>query len=82
MIRQLAGYAATLPCTANGVPAPTIEWSKNNISIFNTSRFQILPSGSLLIHDVSDSDSGFYRCGASNKGGSDFRDIFLDVQCR
>ncbi|XP_058118986.1 uncharacterized protein LOC131284066 [Anopheles ziemanni] len=63
-----------LPCPFQSYPAANITWSVNKTTIplqggyGNTkdARFFLLQNGSLLISDVQLTDSGRYRCNASN----------------
>ena len=61
----------TLSCNATGNPAPTISWTKNGSPISNH-RISLPPDKKqLTITNVNRTDSGEYRCVASNSLGSD-----------
>ncbi|XP_056405468.1 leucine-rich repeat-containing protein 4C-like isoform X2 [Hyla sarda] len=70
----------TLPCSATGLPRPTLTWllptgfevnpSKTTLSIIN---------GSLVIATVKPSDTGVYTCMAVNSEGSSVSVVKLSV---
>ncbi|XP_062304162.1 inactive tyrosine-protein kinase 7a [Osmerus eperlanus] len=61
------GHTAILHCQATGDPAPFIQWKKKDKFLEpSKSRFQKMPNGSLVIHDVSMEDTGSYTCIAGN----------------
>ncbi|KAF4083268.1 hypothetical protein AMELA_G00138020 [Ameiurus melas] len=61
------GHIAVLHCQATGDPSPIIQWKKKDKFLdSNKSRFQTMPNGSLVIHDVSTEDTGSYTCIAGN----------------
>ncbi|KAG5279103.1 hypothetical protein AALO_G00106120 [Alosa alosa] len=60
------GHTAVLHCQASGDPAPFIQWKKKDARAIR-SRYQTMPNGSLVIHDVSMEDTGSYICIAGNK---------------
>ncbi|XP_031419860.1 inactive tyrosine-protein kinase 7a isoform X2 [Clupea harengus] len=60
------GHTAVLHCQASGDPAPYIQWKKKDARAIR-SRYQTMPNGSLVIHDVSVEDTGSYICIAGNK---------------
>ena len=74
--------AVLLPCSARGIPRPTISWSKDNTTnSLISSRHQILSNGFLIINDLKLLDAGVYRCEASNEGGTRAVDVILNVHC-
>ncbi|KAA0712546.1 Inactive tyrosine-protein kinase 7 [Triplophysa tibetana] len=61
------GHTAVLHCQASGDPPPFIQWKKKDTFLeADKSRFQKMPNGSLVIHDVSTEDTGSYTCIAGN----------------
>ncbi|XP_036403304.1 inactive tyrosine-protein kinase 7 [Megalops cyprinoides] len=61
------GHTAILHCQATGDPQPSIQWMiKDKVLDPNRSRFQKMPNGSLVIHDVNTEDTGKYTCIAGN----------------
>lgn len=49
---------------------------------FDTSRFQILPNGTLLINKVIKEDEDVYGCTAGNSAGLNRKDVKLIVYCK
>ncbi|XP_052789829.1 hemicentin-1-like isoform X1 [Mya arenaria] len=59
-----------LHCNASGVPSPVIKWSIDGRGdILSTIHTQVFMNHSLVVRDVAVSDSGVYRCTASNPHG-------------
>jgi len=54
-------------CRARGHPPPSISWTQNGVNITSGGRVEILSSGDLFISAVSTTDTGVYRCAASNE---------------
>ena len=62
----------TFNCTANGDPAPAVNWTKDgNLLPFNQKVMTNLTTGEsqLVITGVTNEDIGQYRCVASNRMG-------------
>jgi len=76
----------TLSCNADGIPIPTISWTRDGspIETSNNSRISILSDNKdLEITNVRRTDSGEYRCVASNIiGNATSNAASLDVQCK
>lgn len=71
----VVGRSVLLNCTARGLPEPVITWTKNGEPVdFDDGRIQILENGSLFFSRVNISDSGDYKCNASNDLGFDDAD--------
>lgn len=62
------GQTAYFPCSIQGHPPAEIAWLKDDraIRIDIDERMTLLPSGALEIRRVQTSDSGTYKCNASN----------------
>ncbi|KAI7694764.1 hypothetical protein SSS_06804 [Sarcoptes scabiei] len=71
------GQDGFLHCRAAGHPKPTILWFQGDhtepikTEESETSRYQILPTGDLLIRNSTFDDMNVYRCMAQNEFGSD-----------
>ena len=75
------GGSTTLTCDVKGDPLPTITWTKDGIILDTDSfKYEMLETGSLLVHDVSEQDGGEYVCEAENDAGSDSKDFILSVK--
>ena len=74
----------TLSCYASGNPEPTISWTKDGSAIGSNSRISLLGNNKqLTITNVNRTDSGEYRCVASNKLGNDTSNAAtVDVKCK
>ena len=67
------GATILLPCAASGVPAPTIEWYKNQKHVSEdpgSERVTIHKNGSLEVRDVTEQDADVYTCRAYNLYGT------------
>ena len=67
---MLEGESATLQCSASGVPRPTVSWQKNDLDLPGDVRLRVNDSGTLQLTELRRTDSGVYRCVASNSLGS------------
>ncbi|XP_065792282.1 hemicentin-1 isoform X3 [Muntiacus reevesi] len=71
---------AVLPCVADGIPTPAINWKKDNILLANLlGKYTIEPYGELILQNVVPEDSGTYTCIANNAAGEDRHAISLTV---
>ncbi|XP_068096243.1 hemicentin-1 isoform X2 [Hyperolius riggenbachi] len=76
----IEGNAISLPCKANGVPAPVISWKKKGETIIPNNNTKMLESdGSLFLSAPSGEDSGEYSCRATNAAGYAARKVQLTV---
>ncbi|XP_054724817.1 neogenin-like isoform X2 [Uloborus diversus] len=61
------GQTAYFPCSIQGHPSAVIKWLKDDRLLrLEKDRITLLPSGALEITRVQTSDSGIYKCNASN----------------
>lgn len=68
--------AVHIPCLAEGVPKPNIEWRK----ISNSGTEDEILGSSLRFSSIEQKDAGYYECKASNGVEEDLRSrIRLDV---
>ena len=69
-----------LACQAAiGRPPPEVKWYVGEIEIRTHGRFFVQADGSLLIKTVRESDTGNYRCEATNIVGKDDSSMSLSV---
>uniref|UniRef100_A0A3B5LKZ5 Hemicentin 1 n=1 Tax=Xiphophorus couchianus TaxID=32473 RepID=A0A3B5LKZ5_9TELE len=69
-----------IACTATGVPAPAVHWSKGGVKLLNKGEgYNILPS-QVHIPAAQLSHAGRYTCMAKNIAGSTHRHVQLTVQ--
>ncbi|XP_038601048.1 LOW QUALITY PROTEIN: hemicentin-2 [Tachyglossus aculeatus] len=74
------GAQALLPCIAKGVPKPRIAWVKDGIPVPETEgKYNILPSGELVVKSSEPQDAGTYGCSAENAAGKSSRRVHLSV---
>ncbi|ELW65166.1 Immunoglobulin superfamily member 10 [Tupaia chinensis] len=71
-----SGSTVELKCRAEGRPNPTISWILANQTVISdsskgNSQALVMVDGTLVIHDLSVYDRGFYKCIASNPAGQD-----------
>ncbi|ETE60133.1 Hemicentin-1, partial [Ophiophagus hannah] len=70
-----------IPCTASGVPVPSILWTKNGMKLPSRGNgFRILSSGAIDISAAQLDHAGKYSCTAWNAAGSAYKHITLHVQ--
>lgn len=63
------GETIRLTCSAVGNPRPDILWTKDDIPIQQSDKFQIEPDNTLVIRNVERDDIGTYKCHAANYVG-------------
>lgn len=73
------GQTARIPCSASGDPLPLIKWFKSQDSIGNDLHFSVLANGTLVINSVSERDSGWFTCRATNDAGTVQKKAYLLV---
>ncbi|XP_006907796.1 hemicentin-1 isoform X1 [Pteropus alecto] len=71
---------AVLPCVADGIPTPAINWKKDNVVLANLlGKYTVEPYGELILENAVPEDSGTYTCVANNAAGEDSRTVSLTV---
>ncbi|KAL1782514.1 neogenin isoform X2 [Sigmodon hispidus] len=63
-----AGNSAILNCEVNADLVPFVRWEQNKQSLLLDDRVVKLPSGTLVISNVTEGDGGFYRCIVESSG--------------
>uniref|UniRef100_A0A9J8A8W2 Heparan sulfate proteoglycan 2 n=1 Tax=Cyprinus carpio carpio TaxID=630221 RepID=A0A9J8A8W2_CYPCA len=73
----MVGSSVEFECHAIGDPEPTVRWSKVGGSL----PVHVEINGNILrIDHVVESDSGQYRCTATNNVGSEYNQVVLNIQ--
>ena len=72
---------ATLKCTVNGDPKPSVTWYKMNSSL-PAGRHLLETSGALVVKNVKAEDDGVYTCKAQNLLGQVNASAKLTVQSK
>uniref|UniRef100_A0A8C1UID4 Heparan sulfate proteoglycan 2 n=1 Tax=Cyprinus carpio TaxID=7962 RepID=A0A8C1UID4_CYPCA len=73
----MVGSSVEFECHAIGDPEPTVRWSKVGGSLPD----HVEIKGNILrIDHVVESDSGQYRCTATNNVGSEYNQVVLNIQ--
>lgn len=68
------GDNARIHCHSNGYPQPSTNWFVNDNPepiMKSNNKYEILPSGDLLIRNVTFDDMNVYKCFVQNEFGSD-----------
>lgn len=73
------GQTASFSCSATGDPLPLIKWFKSQDFISNDLHFSVLQNGTLVINSVSEQDSGWFTCRATNDAGTVQKRAYLLV---
>ncbi|KAJ8047591.1 Leucine-rich repeat-containing protein 15 [Holothuria leucospilota] len=83
------GFNVTLPCSLLPSSLASLTWDAAGRKHFTTSnyfdtpyaidQYQLLPTGTLLVLNVSPLDSGTYTCTAENPSGTDIITYFVSV---
>ena len=73
IMTAFAGDEVNLTCVGHSIPAPDVEWKKNNETLHNvdtqtTGEYQV--TSQLKIEHVSLSDGGNYTCSFHNRRGN------------
>ncbi|MEE6476697.1 hypothetical protein FKM82_011185 [Ascaphus truei] len=65
------GNTVYFTCRAEGNPKPEIIWlrNKNELSMKDDSRLNLLEDGTLMIQNTQEADQGIYQCMAKNVAG-------------
>ena len=67
----MQGSSVTFSCDANGVPEPTFSWSKDGSAVTADNRISLSADNKQLsLTNVNRTDSGEYRCVATNSLGT------------
>ena len=67
----MQGSSVTFSCDANGVPEPTFSWSKDGSAVTADNRISLSADNKQLsLTNVNRTDSGEYRCVATNSVGT------------
>ncbi|KAK0095060.1 hypothetical protein PV326_009321 [Microctonus aethiopoides] len=75
----VVGKTIRITCRVFGAPKPAVKWIRNGQELTG-GHYKTLESGDLEITDVAFTDSGTYKCHASNKFGDDEAEADLIVK--
>ena len=76
----LEGGEVLLPCHVTGHPLPVVTWYKDGIDVHFILQSKFIFQGNdLLLKDVVEKDSGFFKCKAENYLNSTEQVFHLDV---
>ncbi|XP_017547293.2 immunoglobulin superfamily member 10 [Pygocentrus nattereri] len=85
-LKKISGSPVHLNCFATGIPKPEISWELPDRSVLSTAGkgrpagSELLhPQGTLIIQKPTVTDSGHYKCLASNYLGTDTRTTYMRV---
>uniref|UniRef100_A0A8C0VE26 Ig-like domain-containing protein n=1 Tax=Cyanistes caeruleus TaxID=156563 RepID=A0A8C0VE26_CYACU len=72
VLKVQAGQQVELPCSVQGVPAPSVSWFRGTGAVpTDGGKFAQSPDGALGINSIQLPDAGLYTCVATNIAGSD-----------
>ena len=71
-----------LTCVADGYPLPNYKWYKNGAEVDPTDMRYLQLGGNLVILSVDITDSGEYKCNATNNRGFAVAIRHLTVTCK
>ncbi|XP_030008314.1 immunoglobulin superfamily member 10 isoform X2 [Sphaeramia orbicularis] len=86
LLKVSVSQSLWLPCTGHGNPQPIIHWVLYDGAVIRSNRptrdarISMYQNGTLLIRDVTPSDSGKYECIATSSTGSERRVVTLTVE--
>ena len=61
------GDEVILPCQVTGVPQPVVTWYKDGLEVHSVLQSKFTLKGNdLVIEDIEEGDSGFFKCKAQN----------------
>lgn len=64
------GENAAFNCIASGDPTPEIIWLRDSVALpLDSSRYQVVQNGTLMVHDAKETDEGVFECMAINENG-------------
>lgn len=66
----LINTSITIQCPTNGVPPPTVTWTKDGLEIPSGGRYKVQDDGSLVISKADEKDNAQYTCTSSNVAGN------------
>uniref|UniRef100_A0A8D2NA96 Hemicentin 1 n=1 Tax=Zonotrichia albicollis TaxID=44394 RepID=A0A8D2NA96_ZONAL len=76
VLKVQVGQRVELPCSAQGVPAPSVSWLRGTSAVPpDGGKFLQSPDGALTISSVQLPDAGIYTCVAANSAGSDTAEV-------
>ena len=78
------GVSINFSSDANGIPEPTFSWTKDGSTVTATDRISLsVDNKELSIRNVNRTDSGEYRCVATNNVGTVYSNpATLAVHCK
>lgn len=68
------GNSVILNCEVNADLVPFVRWEQDRQPFFLDDRVFTLPSGALIISNVTDGDGGLYRCVIESGGSPKYSD--------
>ncbi|XP_008555212.1 follistatin-related protein 5 [Microplitis demolitor] len=64
------GEEATMSCHVVGEPLPRVEWLKNDESLHEEDKYEVVGNGTkLIVRNIGYADTGAYMCQATSIGG-------------
>ncbi|CAH1634825.1 unnamed protein product [Spodoptera littoralis] len=85
LLEVLEGQRVELPCSAQGVPLPIVEWTQNGAPLSDHRKYvdeyglSANDIGNLYITQVKHNHEGLYVCVAENNGGIAEKSTYLKV---
>ena len=78
-VTALTNTKIIIQCPTNGVPTPSVTWTKDGEDLPSGGRYTVQDDGSLLINAADIQDSARYTCTADSVAGKDSASTMVQI---